>query len=199
MESEPKANIAVYVDVKNLWQQARENIQARVDYRNLLRLIEDGEKITIKKAYAVFGEKFDTSKFEKGLTDLGFVIKKKLMCRYTNNPFTWDVGMSIDVLNDDVNEETDCIVFVCPSDNILDLIQTLKNLDYEVEVYGFRKHYGDLLVKTVDKFVDLTDPACKIFYAPELPKPVVNVPVQVGLLAPTHSGKIDYAGLPKDE
>lgn len=197
MEPESKATVAVYVDVKNLWQQARDHIQARVDYRNLLKLIEDGEEITVKRAYTVFGEKVDPSKFEKGLTDLGFSIQRKPMNRFTNNPFTWDVKMCLDVLNDDLADSNDCIAFVCPSDNILDLVYQLKNMEYEIEIYGFKKQYGEVLIKTVDKFVDLGDPSFKLYYSPEIPKVLATVP-PVGLLAPTANGKIDYAGLPKD-
>ena len=128
------------VDVQNLWHACRESYGdfARIDFSKLRERALAGTNGGKLIAYTIDSGK-DNSNFLRMLKANGYMTKVRHM-KYDKNkgrPFAtnWDVGMTIDVLNN--IDEFDMLVLVSGDGDFLNLVEDVQRKGKKVRVIMF--------------------------------------------------------------
>jgi uncharacterized LabA/DUF88 family protein len=129
--------IAVFVDVQNIYYTTREAYGRQFDYRKFWQRISAEGEIVSATAYAIDRGDDKQLKFQNALKQIGFTVKLKPYIQRSDGSAKgdWDVGITIDVLEDARNVDT---VVLLSGDGDFDLLLEKIKKDYAVgaEVYG---------------------------------------------------------------
>ncbi len=130
-------NIAIFVDVQNIYYTTRQAYGRQFNYRKLWQRIATQGDIVSATAYATHRGDDGQLKFQDALKHIGFTVKLKPYIQRSDGSAKgdWDVGIAIDVL--DTAKEVDTIVLLS-GDGDFDLLLEKVKRDYGVsaEVYG---------------------------------------------------------------
>jgi len=130
-------NIAIFVDVQNIYYTTRQAYGRQFDYRKLWRRISEQGNIAIARAYAIDRGDEQQKKFQKALMHIGFEVKLKPFIQRSDGSAKgdWDVGITIDIL--EAAKAVDVVVLLS-GDGDFDLLLEKIQRDYEVstQVYG---------------------------------------------------------------
>lgn len=146
-------NIAVFVDVQNIYYTARETFQRQFNYRQLWQQLQQQGNIVSAFAYAIERHDDQQRKFQDALSHIGFEVKLKPFIQRSDGTAKgdWDVGITIDVMQTAPNVDT--VVLLSGDGDFAILLDTVSQ-QYAVNthVYGVEKLTANALIKSCQKF-----------------------------------------------
>ena len=130
-------NIAIFVDVQNIYYTTRQAYGRQFDYRKLWQRVSEQGNIVAARAYAIDRGDDQQIKFQKALTHIGFDVKLKPFIRRSDGSAKgdWDIGIALDILEAATAVD---IVVLLSGDGDFDLLLEKIKRDYNcnVQVYG---------------------------------------------------------------
>ena len=108
----PDQRVAVLVDVQNLYYSAKNLYKARVNYKNLLKLIVKDRLLVRAIAYVIRAEESRESDFFEALNSAGFEVKEKDLQVFIGGAKKgdWDLGIAMDAIR--LGQKVDSIILV---------------------------------------------------------------------------------------
>jgi len=147
--------VAVLIDVQNLYHSAKNLYQAKVNFREILKLAVGGRKLIRAFGYVVRTKTGEERPFFEALTNLGIETRVRDLQEFYGGmkKADWDVGITIDAIR--VAPEVNVIVLVSGDGDFLQLVEYLQNQGKRVEVVAFGKSTSSRLREKADEFIDL--------------------------------------------
>lgn len=129
--------IAVFVDVQNIYYTTRQAYGRQFNYRALWQRLSARGDIVMAYAYAIQRNDDKQIKFQNVLKEIGFTVKLKPYIQRNDGSAKgdWDVGITIDVL--EASQDVDTVVLLS-GDGDFDLLlhRIKKKYSVNAEVYG---------------------------------------------------------------
>ncbi|WMN60882.1 NYN domain-containing protein [Pseudoalteromonas xiamenensis] len=149
-------NIAVFVDVQNIYYTTRDTYSRPFNYRHVWQFLSEQGNIAVANAYAVAPNEDSQHKFQKALSHIGFNVKLKPFIQRKDGSAKgdWDVGITIDVL--ELASEVD-VVCLLSGDGDFDLLMQKVAQKYGVEtwVIGVEQLTSNTLINSVSRFIPI--------------------------------------------
>jgi uncharacterized LabA/DUF88 family protein len=150
--------IGIYVDVQNIYYTTRDTYKGQFNYREFWRQVDERGTIVIAKAYATERNSDAQHRFQSALRHIGFEVKLRPFIQRADGSAKgdWDVGLTIDVLEDSENLDT---VILLSGDGDFDLLLSKVKSKYGVtaEVFGVRQLTSGALINEADTFHPITE------------------------------------------
>lgn len=144
-------NIAIFVDVQNIYYTTREAYKRQFDYRKLWQRVARSGEIKHATAYAISSLDQKQQQFQSALKQIGFTVKLKPYIQRSDGSAKgdWDVGITIDIL--DLVHEVDTIILLS-GDGDFDLLLKKIKTDFNTttEVYGVPGLTATSLIESAD-------------------------------------------------
>ena len=154
---DPK-RIGIYVDVQNIYYTTRDTYNGQFNYREFWRQVGERGTIAIAKAYATERNSDAQHRFQSALRHIGFEVKLRPFIQRADGSAKgdWDVGLTIDVLEDSENLDT---VILLSGDGDFDLLLSKVKSKYGVtaEVFGVPQLTSGALINEADTFHPITE------------------------------------------
>jgi uncharacterized protein (TIGR00288 family) len=148
-------NIAVFVDVQNIYYTTRDAFQRQFNYRMLWQELMAQGEIVLANAYAIQRSDDQQHKFQKALKHIGFNVKLKPFIQRSDGSAKgdWDVGITIDVMTAAADKNIDTIVLLS-GDGDFDLLLNFIKAEYGMKtiVYGVSDLTANSLMNAADEF-----------------------------------------------
>lgn len=147
------SNIAILVDVQNVYYTARSAYQRNFDYNRFWRRVTHDRTVVSAIAYAVDRGDEKQRQFQNILRAIGFTVKLKPFIQRVDGSAKgdWDVGITIDAL--DLAEQVDTLVLVTGDGDFAILVDRLRQASgLDVEVYGVPALTARSLVDAATRF-----------------------------------------------
>lgn len=145
--------IAVFADVQNIYYTTREVYQRQFNYRALWQVISQRGNIVSAYAYAIARNDDKQKKFQSTLKQIGFTVKLKPYIQRSDGTAKgdWDVGITIDVLEQSTQVDT---IILLSGDGDFDLLLQHVSSKYNVktEVYGVTSLTANSLINSATNF-----------------------------------------------
>ncbi|MFB6088327.1 MAG: NYN domain-containing protein [Candidatus Aenigmatarchaeota archaeon] len=150
-------DVAVFVDVQNMYYSAKNLFNGKVNYSNLLKDAINGRHLIRALAYVIKADTPDESNFFDALENIGYEVKVKELKQYYSGAKKgdWDMGMAIDALK--IAPKIDVAVLVTGDGDFKALVEHLQAQGVKVEVMSFGKSTAKELKEEVNYFKDLND------------------------------------------
>jgi len=147
--------VGVLIDVQNLYHSAKHLYQARVNFREILKLAISGRSLIRAFAYVVRTKTGEEKSFFEALIKLGIDTRIKDLQEYYGGikKADWDVGITVDAIR--MIQGVDVIVIASGDGDFLPLIEYLKNQGKRVEIIAFGRSASSYLKEEADEFIDL--------------------------------------------
>jgi len=147
--------VAVLIDVQNLYHSAKNLYQARVNFREILKLAVSQRNLIRAFAYVVRTKTGEEKPFFEALTKLGFETRVRDLQEFYGGlkKADWDVGIVIDAIR--IAPGVDTLVLVSGDGDFVALVEYLKNQGKRTEVIAFGKTTALRLKEAADEFIDL--------------------------------------------
>jgi len=146
-------NIAIFVDVQNIYYTTRQAYGRQFNYRKLWQRISAEGRIVSATAYAIDRNDDKQLKFQDVLKHIGFTVKLKPYIQRSDGSAKgdWDVGITIDVL--EAAKAVDSVVLLS-GDGDFDLLLEKIKKDYAVstEVYGVPALTANSLIRSAGTY-----------------------------------------------
>lgn len=153
MSSLKKSNIALFVDVQNIYYTTRQGLNGQFNYRKLWQLVSEQGNIVTANAYAIDRGDEKQRSFQATLKSIGFSVKLKPFIQRSDGSAKgdWDVGIAIDVMQ--AAPKVDKVILLS-GDGDFDLLLERIKKDYGVstEVYGVKSLTADSLINSADVY-----------------------------------------------
>ena len=152
-------NIAVFVDVQNIYYTVKDTFNSNFNYKALWRELSGLGNICIANAYAI--DRNDTKQiaFQDILRNIGFEVKLKPYINRSDGSSKgdWDVGIAIDVMDaaTDTNKKIDMIVLLSGDGDFDILLDRVSCKDIETLVYGVRNLTAASLIGAADIYKEI--------------------------------------------
>ena len=130
-------NIAVFVDVQNIYYTTREAYGRQFNYRECWKRISTQGDIVCAQAYAISRNDDKQRKFQSALQHIGFEIKLKPYIQRADGSAKgdWDVGITIDIL--ETAGKVDTVILLSGDGDFALLLDKIKEKHHvRTEVYG---------------------------------------------------------------
>lgn len=151
-------NIAVFVDVQNIYYTTRDAFQRQFNYRMLWQELMSQGDIVVANAYAIQRSDDQQHKFQKALKHIGFDVKLKPFIQRSDGSAKgdWDVGITIDIMMASAAGNIDTIVLLS-GDGDFDMLLSHINKQYGVKtiVYGVANLTANSLINAADKYYEI--------------------------------------------
>jgi len=150
-------NIAIFVDVQNIYYTTRQAFQRQFNYRELWRRISEQGEIVSATAYAIQRDDDGQIKFQDALRNIGFNIKLKPYIQRSDGSAKgdWDVGITIDVLKK--AKDVDTIILLSGDGDFDMLIKEVQEMHgVTTIVYGVPTLTANSLIEATDIFHPIT-------------------------------------------
>ena len=154
----PDQRVAVLVDVQNLYYSAKNLYKARVNYKNLLKLIVKDRLLVRAIAYVIRAEESRESDFFEALNSAGFEVKEKDLQVFIGGAKKgdWDLGIAMDAIR--LGQKVDSIILVSGDGDFQPAVNYLQqSAGCLVEVVAFKKTSNNELMKMADDFTNIED------------------------------------------
>ena len=149
-------NIAVFVDVQNIYYTTKQAFKKSFDYRKFWRHLEAQAHISCAKAYAIDRGDAKQLQFQNTLRKIGFDVQLKPFIQRSDGSAKgdWDVGITIDVMRIAPTVEK---VILLSGDGDFDLLMqhVKKAFNIRTEAYGVASLSADSLIASVDRFIPI--------------------------------------------
>jgi len=151
--------VGIFIDIQNLYHSAKNLYRARVNYRELIKIVLGNRKLIRAVAYVVKSETaLGEKSFFEALSQVGLELRTKDLQIYPGGQkkADWDVGLAVDAVR--MADSLDVIILVTGDGDFLPLVEYLKwGLGKQVEVAAFGKTTSGLLKENADYFTALED------------------------------------------
>ena len=147
--------VGVLIDVQNLYHSAKNLYQARVNFREILKLGVSKRNLIRVFAYVVRTKTGEEKPFFEALIKLGIETRVKDLQEFYGGAkkADWDVGIVVDAIR--LAPSVDAIVLASGDGDFIPLVEYLKNQGKRVEVIAFGKSTSSRLREIADEFIDL--------------------------------------------
>lgn len=151
-------NVAIFVDVQNVYYTTRQRFSRHFDYNRFWGEATRGR--TVVKAIAFATERDDPrqKQFQNILRAIGFEVKLKPYIRRRDGTAKgdWDVGIAVDVL--EYAPLADVVVLASGDGDFDLMVQRIRAKHrVSVEVYGVEALTAASLIAAADRFVPIED------------------------------------------
>ncbi|WP_226663684.1 NYN domain-containing protein [Microbulbifer aggregans] len=150
------AKVAIFVDVQNVYYTSRQAFNRNFDYNVFWAQATKGREVSKAIAYAIDRGDRKQQEFQNILRAIGFEVKLKPYIQRSDGSAKgdWDVGITIDALEN--SEDADTIILVSGDGDFDLLVEKLKiGKGKNVEVYGVAALTADSLVNAASKFIPI--------------------------------------------
>jgi len=147
--------VGVLIDVQNLYHSAKNLYDARVNFREILKLAVSNRNLIRAFAYVVRTKTGEEKAFFEALTKLGIETRIRDLQEFYGGQkkADWDVGIVIDAIR--IAPSVDTLVLVSGDGDFTSLVEYLKNQGKRVEVIAFGRSASSRLREIADEFIDL--------------------------------------------
>ncbi len=147
--------VAVLIDVQNLYHSAKNLYNARVNFREILKLAIAKRSLIRVFAYVVSTKTGEEKPFFEALIKLGIETRVKELQEFYGGmkKADWDVGIVIDAVR--IAPSVDVLVLTSGDGDFISLVEYLKNQGKRVEVIAFGRSTSSKLKEVADEFIDL--------------------------------------------
>lgn len=147
--------VAVFIDVQNMYHQARNLYNARVNFREVVKEAVAGRRLIRAFAYVIRTKTGEEKAFFEALVKSGIETRVKDLQEFYGGAkkADWDVGMALDAVR--TSDLVDAIVIVSGDGDFVPLIEYLKGRGRRVEVVAFDRTTSQKLKEAADDFTDL--------------------------------------------
>lgn len=151
----PDQRVAIFIDTNNLYHSAKNLYQARVNFKELLKVAISGRKLIRAFAYVVTTKTGEEKPFLEALAKIGIERREKELQEYWGGlkKADWDVGIAVDTIR--IAPSVDVIVLASGDGDFVQLVEYLKNQGKRVEILGFGRTTSTKLKEIADEFIDL--------------------------------------------
>ncbi|MEZ9062939.1 MULTISPECIES: NYN domain-containing protein [unclassified Vibrio] len=149
-------NIAILVDVQNVYYTTRDKYRSNFDYNQFWYVATEGRNVIAANAYAISSQDPKQRQFHHILRGVGFNVKLKpfIQRRDGSAKGDWDVGIALDAI--ELAETVDTIVLVSGDGDFEILVERIKErFGKPVEVYGVPGFTAQNLIDSASKFVPI--------------------------------------------
>ncbi|MFA5927854.1 MAG: NYN domain-containing protein [Candidatus Margulisiibacteriota bacterium] len=164
--------VAVLVDVQNLYYSAKNLYNARVNFRNLLKLAQADRVLTRAIAYVIKSDSnARESDFFDAVHNAGFEVKEKDLQIFPGGAKKgdWDVGIVMDAIR--LGHKVDSLVLISGDGDYLPMVQYLQlALGCQVEVIAFNRTCSNVLKNSCDDFIDIEENKSALLFQSEKSK-----------------------------
>ncbi|MGR8950017.1 MAG: LabA-like NYN domain-containing protein [Gammaproteobacteria bacterium] len=131
---EEQRRIALFVDVQNIYYTVRDSYRRMFDYQKLWQAMLQRGEIVHAAAYAIDRDDPNQRKFQHKLREIGFEVKLKPYIQRADGSSKgdWDVGITIDVLEESSN--ADIVVLATGDGDFAPLAERIKE-KFGVEIW----------------------------------------------------------------
>lgn len=147
------ANVAILVDIQNIYYTTKNAFQRHFNYREFWRTVNEDHQIKSAIAYAIERNDNKQKQFQSILREIGFEVKLKPYIQRADGSAKgdWDVGITLDAVQ--LAPSVDKIILLS-GDGDFDLLATTLRTRYDVEfdVYGVEKLTARSLVDAATTF-----------------------------------------------
>lgn len=149
--------VGVLIDVQNLYHSAKNLYQAKVNFREILKLAVARRNLIRAFAYVVKTKTGEEKPFFEALTKLGIETRIRELQEFYGGlkKADWDVGIVIDAVR--IAPSVDVLVLVSGDGDFVSLVEYLKNQGKRVEVIAFGRSTSSKLKEEADEFIDLEE------------------------------------------
>lgn len=154
----PDQRVVVLVDVQNMYYSARNLYRAKVNFKNLLRLVVAGRTLTRAIAYVIKASEEKEEDFFEALHSAGFEIKEKNLQVFYGGAKKgdWDVGIAMDAIR--LGHKVDSIILVSGDGDFKPVVNYLQQaLGCLVEIAAFRRTANKEIIEIADDFINIED------------------------------------------
>lgn len=147
--------VSVFIDAQNLYHSARNRYNARVNFKEILKLAVSQRRLVRAFGYVIRTKTGEEKPFFEALTKLGIETRIKDLQEFYGGlkKADWDVGIVIDAIR--ISHSIDTIVLVSGDGDFVPLVEYLKNQGKRVEVIAFGRSASLKLKEAADEFLDL--------------------------------------------
>ena len=146
-------NIAIFVDVQNIYYTTKHTFNRSFNYRKFWQLVSEQGDISIANAYAIAHQDDQQHKFQTALKHIGFDVKTKPFIQRADGSAKgdWDVGITIDVL--EAASKVDKIILLS-GDGDFDILlkKVVKDYPCQTHVYSVAQLTAASLINAADQF-----------------------------------------------
>ena len=149
-------NIAVFVDVQNIYYTTKQAFKKNFDYRKFWQHLEAQGHINCAKAYAIDRGDAKQLQFQNTLRKIGFDVQLKPFIQRADGSAKgdWDVGITIDVMR--IAPTVDKVVLLSGDGDFDLLMEHVKEaFSTRTEAYGVASLSADSLIASVDRFIPI--------------------------------------------
>lgn len=149
--------IATLIDVQNLYHSAKNLYNARVNFREILKLAASQRNLIRAFAYVVRTKTGEEKPFFEALTKLGIETRVRDLQEFYGGlkKADWDVGITIDAIR--IAPSVDAICLASGDGDFIQLVEYLKNQGKRVEIIAFGRSASSRLKEVADEFIDLEE------------------------------------------
>lgn len=148
--------VAIFVDVQNIYYTTKQIFNRSFDYRLFWKEISEQAEIVTAIAYAIDSNNDGQRKFQDALRHIGFDVKLKPYIQRSDGSAKgdWDVGITIDILDNAPNVDT--IILMSGDGDFELLLRTIKNRHKcQTQVVGVEKLTANLLIESADFYTPI--------------------------------------------
>jgi len=149
--------VGVFVDVANMYHSAKNLYKARVNFRELLKLVTANRELVRAVAYVIKSDTKEEKAFFEALEKAGFELKSKDLQVFPGGmkKGDWDVAIAVDAIT--LSRQVDVVVIVSGDGDYEPLVDYLKFNGTIVEVAGFQRSTSARLIESANNYLDLEE------------------------------------------
>ncbi|UTW44671.1 NYN domain-containing protein [bacterium SCSIO 12696] len=147
--------VAIFVDVQNIYYTTREGHGRRFDYNRFWAQATEGREVVAAYAYAIDRGDEKQRQFQNILRAIGFEVKLKPFIQRSDGSAKgdWDVGIAIDVMD---HLATADVIVLASGDGDFDLLlQRAEEQGTATEVYGVPALTAASLINSAGEFIPI--------------------------------------------
>lgn len=155
--------VAILLDIQNLYHggKALGDGNSKINFKKLIESISKGRVPVFKRAYAAYKDIKNALSFYSALEQMGVeVIKKKVhVIEEKGTKKTIPVYFSVEIATDAswAVDESDTVVICTGNGEFSYLVKTLREKNFNVEIWGFEQSTSTHLKNSASKFVPITE------------------------------------------
>lgn len=159
-------NIAIFVDVQNIYYTTKQAYKRPFNYRAFWQQVSENANIVTANAYAIESRDLGQQKFQSALRHIGFDVKLKPYIQRSDGSAKgdWDVGITldmVDVAKSNCHTQPDSLdrIVLLSGDGDFELLLQYIKRHYQLAstVYGVPALTASSLIHAADTFCAIDD------------------------------------------
>ena len=146
----------------NMYHSAKNLYKARVNFRELLKLVTANRELVRAVAYVIKSDTKEEKAFFEALEKAGFELKSKDLQIFPGGmkKGDWDVAIAVDAIT--LSKQVDVVVIVSGDGDYEPLVDYLKFSGLIVEMAAFGRSASGRLIEASNNFLDLEEVKDKV-------------------------------------